>query len=150
MILEIQNRSGVAVPRQYLNVFFKSVERRFSRGLQKQIATKSLLIVFVSQIEAKRLNAQFRGRSYATDVLSFAPSEPDSLGELVMSPHVLKRQAREHGMTFRDEVAYMVLHGLLHLLGFDHETNERDAKKMFRLQDDVFWKVMSGFRTQKS
>jgi probable rRNA maturation factor len=53
----------------------------------------------------------------------------------------LKRQAREHKLSFQHELGYMVLHGILHLLGYDHETSEADAEKMFAIQDEVFEKL---------
>ncbi len=84
------------------------------------------------------MNHEFRGKDYATDVLSFDSLEPTSLGELVLCPEVLKRQAQEHGLTYQQELGYMLLHGVLHLLGYDHETNPKDAEKMFALQDAVF------------
>ncbi len=73
-----------------------------------------------------------------TDVLSFDPIEPDDLGELVLCPSVLRKQAKEHKLKYEIELGYMVIHGVLHLLGYDHEKTEKEAKKMFRLQDLVF------------
>lgn len=99
---------------------------------------ESLQLVFVTKSEIAKLNREYRGKAYATDVLSFAPTEPGSLGELVFSLDVLKRQAKEHDMKFQDELGYMVLHGVLHLLGYDHEVSVAGAKRMFRLQDKVF------------
>ena len=99
---------------------------------------KELILVFLDTKTAKKLNQQFRGRDYATDVLSFDPIDPQSLGELVICPQVLKKQAKEHGISFELELGYMVLHGVLHLLGFDHEENEQQAEEMFKLQDEIF------------
>lgn len=101
-------------------------------------AADSLQLVFVTKPMMAKLNREFRGKSYATDVLSFAPTEPGSLGELVFSLDVLKQQAKAHDMKFQDELGYMVLHGVLHLLGYDHEESEAGARRMFRLQDKVF------------
>ncbi len=97
-------------------------------------------MVFLDSQSAKKINYEFRKKNYATDVLSFSPIEPGSLGELVMCPDVLKKQAREHGLSFRQELTYMLLHGILHLLGYDHEKSAAEAKKMFQIQDRLFEK----------
>jgi probable rRNA maturation factor len=109
----------------------------------KRFAGKELVIVFVNSKEQRRLNKSFRGKDYATDVLSFDPMEPGALGELVICPEVIARQAKEHGLLVREELGYMVLHGFLHLLGFDHEKGEREAKRMFTLQDDLFERMLT-------
>ncbi len=99
--------------------------------------------MFLDSTPAKKINWQFRGKDYPTDVLSFEPvDEESSLGELVLCPQVLQKQAVEHKQDYNDELGYMVLHGVLHLLGFDHEKSEADAKKMLELQDDVFQKLL--------
>ena len=111
--------------------------------LAKKLRGKELVVAFLDPGPARKLNKQFRQKDYATDVLSFgAEGDPAALGELVICPQVIVRQAKEHGLSVREELAYMVLHGVLHLLGFDHETSERDAKKMFKLQDGLFEKLL--------
>jgi probable rRNA maturation factor len=98
----------------------------------------SAAIVFVGDEAIKKLNRQFRDRNYVTDVLSF-PSQPEAfevdhqaqLGEVVISVHRAMAQAKEHGLTFSCEVKQLILHGLLHLFGYDHET---DRGQMDRLE----------------
>jgi probable rRNA maturation factor len=94
----------------------------------------------------KKLNQQFRGRDYATDVLSFEGQGLSDdggavLGELVLCMPVIKRQAKEHGLSLNEELGYMVLHGILHLLGFDHERTRAEAARMFKVQDEIFAKL---------
>ncbi|HMG76214.1 MAG TPA: rRNA maturation RNase YbeY [Pyrinomonadaceae bacterium] len=99
---------------------------------------KDATIVFVSDNAIKELNRRFRGKNYATDVLSF-PSQVEAfeighqsqLGEVVISVHRARVQAKEHGLTFSGEVKQLILHGLLHLSGYDHET---DSGEMNRLE----------------
>jgi probable rRNA maturation factor len=83
-----------------------------------------------------RLNGQYRGKPYATDVLSFdAPAvfrRQGHLGELVICGAVLRRQAREQGHSPARELRVLLVHGLLHLLGFDHERGPRAAREMAR------------------
>lgn len=102
---------------------------------------QSLQIVFVSSAKIRQLNKEFRKKNQATDVLSFDPVEEGSLGELVLSLVVLKRQAAQHEVKLKDELGYMILHGMLHLLGYDHvvpQVSPHAARAMFQLQDKVF------------
>lgn len=143
MKLTILNQSGQSVPRTFLQKWVKRLDRLAAKKIApKRYRGKELLIVFMNEKEARQLNQSYRGKDYATDVLSFEAVEPGSLGELVICPKVISRQAKEHGLLVREELGYMVLHGFLHLLGYDHETNERDATKMFAIQDDLFERLL--------
>lgn len=68
----------------------------------------------------KRLNKLYRGKNYATDILSFAPKE-GTLGELVLCLPTIRSQARRNGLGTKEELGYMLVHGVLPLLGYDHE-----------------------------
>jgi probable rRNA maturation factor len=128
----------------------RRLHRRLTKANQKKELAKELVVVFVDKEEAQRLNFQFRGKNYATDVLSFSSIAGDAIGELVLCPDILQLQAREIGWSFRNEAAYMCLHGLLHLLGFDHEKSERQARRMFSLQDDIFFGELKCLRSGAS
>lgn len=113
------------------------------RGLPVQDSRRAkscreLSVVFVEKKEARQLNHRYRRRNYATDVLSFSPVEEESLGELVFCYPVIKKQAREHDLSVNDEFLYLLIHGFLHLLGYEHEKSKKAAEKMFRLQDQLF------------
>jgi probable rRNA maturation factor len=94
-------------------------------------------IVFVSDSAIRKLNRQFRGKNSATDVLSF-PSQPESfetdaetnLGEIVISLDRAQAQAKENGLTDVNEVEQVILHGLLHLCGYDHETDNGEMNRL--------------------
>jgi probable rRNA maturation factor len=103
----------------------------------QELAGRALLVAFLPEPEARGLNKHYRNKDYATDVLSFG-GEGDALGELAICPKVISRQARERGLLARQELGYMVLHGFLHLLGYDHERGGRAAARMFRLQDEIW------------
>lgn len=117
-------------------------------------AEVELSVVFVDEATIKELNARYGGKSEATDVLSFPiddeppesgrhpdsggsgpgePSEPDELalllGDVYICPAVAARNAPEHAGTYEDELALLVVHGILHLLGMDHE-DEGEAEEM--------------------
>lgn len=144
MHLTILNQSARAVPRKFLEVWVAQLSRLAAREVSsRRYRDKELVIVFVDPKEQRRLNKQYRGRDYATDVLSFESVDPESLGELVICPEVIARQAREHGLLQREELGYMVLHGFLHLLGYDHERSKAEEKRMFAIQDRLFDRLLS-------
>lgn len=91
----------------------------------------------------RTLNRIYRNKDRATDILSFAEiGGPKSMGELIMAWPYVQKQAKQKKVTLMQEVALLVVHGALHLKGFDHET-KADAKKMFLLQDQILWTLGS-------
>ena len=105
-----------------------------ARWLTK-VAPKSvrgeLSIALVSDARMRILNRSYRRKDYATDVLSF-PAE-GSLGDLVIATGVAARQAREAGHAYNTELRVLALHGLLHLLGYDHD-DPKDKGRMARAE----------------
>jgi probable rRNA maturation factor len=102
-------------------------------GTNKTRAT----VVFVSDAGIKELNRQFRGRIYATDVLSFPsmaePFETENqshLGEVVISVQRAAAQAKTNRLSFATEIKQLILHGLLHLCGYDHETDKGEMNRL--------------------
>ena len=92
----------------------------------------SATIAFVSDKRIRDLNRQFRGIDKATDVLSFPADEPDesNLGDIAISAETAATQAKENGLSFDDEIAQLILHGLLHLSGYDHETDNGEMNRL--------------------
>jgi len=99
---------------------------------------KTAAIAFISDRRMKELNSFFRGKNSTTDILSF-PHEPDefdndasNLGDIVISVEQAARQAEENGLTLENEIKQLILHGLLHLCGYDHETDngEMNAREL--------------------
>ena len=86
-------------------------------------------VAFVSDKAIRELNRQFRGVDKATDVLSFPADEVHNLGDIAISVDTAARQAKENGLTFDEEVAQLILHGLLHLSGYDHETDNGEMNR---------------------
>ncbi len=107
--------------------------REFAKRLKAEVAKgRDFCGIITSDAEMRRLNKQFRKKDYTTDVLSF-PASPmsESIGDLAISWDRAKQQAIEHGHTPADEVRILMLHGVLHLTGLDHE---RDRGKMARAE----------------
>jgi probable rRNA maturation factor len=90
-----------------------------------------MTVAIVSDARVRALNRKFRKKDRATDVLSFPSEEPGYLGDVVISGGVAARQARAAGHSLATELRVLALHGLLHLLGYDHE---RDDGQMARLE----------------
>ncbi|WP_305072503.1 rRNA maturation RNase YbeY [Propionivibrio sp.] len=81
--------------------------------------------------EGQSLNRDYRGKDYATNVLSFPYEiEPVVIGDLAICHPVVAREAAEQGKTLEAHYAHLVVHGVLHLQGYDHETGEADAARM--------------------
>ena len=91
----------------------------------------SATIAFVSDKTIRQLNRQFRGADKATDVLSVPAGDEDetNLVDVAISVETAARQAKENGLTFDEEVAQLILHGLLHLCGYDHETDNGEMNR---------------------
>jgi len=91
-------------------------------------------IAFISDSEMRKLNKRYRGIDKTTDVLSFS-GEEKFLGEIIISYAQIKRQAKELGNKPKDELIFILVHGLLHLLGYDDKT-EKGRLEMIRLGDE--------------
>ncbi|HET6979756.1 MAG TPA: rRNA maturation RNase YbeY [Pyrinomonadaceae bacterium] len=87
-------------------------------------------IAFVSDKRIRELNRQFRGIDKATDVLSFPAEEEANLGDVAVSVETAAIQAKENGLTLDQEIAQLILHGLLHLSGYDHETDNGQMNRL--------------------
>ena len=101
--------------------------RRWARAALGRPAEVTLR--FVAEAEGRRLNREFRGRDYATNVLTFVYGAKPLAGDIVICAPVVAREAREQGKPVRAHHAHLVVHGLLHLQGYDHE-RLADAERM--------------------
>lgn len=138
------NQSQKSMPRQWVQAWMQALEKELKKS-KISLSAKEMSLVFLDPVAAKKMNFDYRGKNYATDVLSFH-GDAESLGELLMCPQVLLKQAKEHGHSFRAELGYMLIHGVLHLLGYDHEKSKKEAQKMFKIQDQVFDSLCKKFQ----
>ncbi len=113
--------------------------------------TQQISVAFVSEKEMRKLNLAYRGADRVTDVLSFTLEEgtgnggqgiegEENYGEIILSYEQAKRQAKTMKHSVHDELTFLLVHGLLHVFGFDHE-QEKDAKKMFPLQTRILTRL---------
>ncbi|MDP1613049.1 MAG: rRNA maturation RNase YbeY [Sulfuritalea sp.] len=109
------------------------------RWVRAACATPAEVTVrFVDGDEGRALNRDYRGKDYATNVLSFPyESGTDLSGDLVLCLPVVEREAREQGKSPEAHFAHLIVHGMLHLQGYDHETGRADAKRMEALEQKI-------------
>lgn len=128
-ILNNQKRVRLVLPR------FEKFSNRSLRQLN--LNSRSVAIAFVTDTEIARLNKTYRRKNEATDVLSFPaqpakrPNKKKFLGDIAIAPAVARRYAKKNGRTLENEICILILHGILHLLGYDHET---DRGQMDRIE----------------
>jgi probable rRNA maturation factor len=108
--------------------------RKWCRAALAKAAVVTLRIV--AEGEARRLNRQFRGKDYATNVLTFIYGDRPLEGDVVICAAVVAREAREQGKAVEAHYAHLVVHGMLHLQGLDHE-EPREAAAMERREKRV-------------
>jgi probable rRNA maturation factor len=107
---------------------------RFAAGLRRRLAGSREFAVCIASDAALRLaNRRYRGTNHSTDVLSFPEGGGARLGDILISAPRAQRQARRLGHSVDEEIKILLLHGLLHLLGHDHE---RDGGRMRRLEQN--------------
>ena len=97
-----------------------------------------ITIRFVDEEEGRALNRDFRHKDYATNVLTFPyETEPVLCGDLVICRPVVEREAREQEISPEAHCAHLIVHGVLHLQGYDHETGDEDAEQMEALESAI-------------
>ena len=119
--------------------------RRFAESLLDVVgeSQSELGVELVGDRRMRRLNRQYRGRDSSTDVLSFSMREAPGplsplLGDVVISLPAVSRQALNHRHSINDEFAIVLIHGILHLCGYDHERGSKEAQRMRRQERRLF------------
>ena len=118
-----------------------SFRKWVAAALKGRIREADLAIRIVGTKEGRALNRHYRGRDYATNVLSFPAELPEGvvlplLGDIVLCAPVIAREAREQKKALADHYAHLTVHGTLHLLGWDHE-DAREADCMEQLEREI-------------
>jgi probable rRNA maturation factor len=128
MIVNLQRK--IKLDTKPLQKFVASIQDEVGEAKDSEFS-----VAFVSDRRMKELNSFFRGKNSTTDVLSF-PHEPDefdndqtNLGDIVISIEQAERQAKENKLTLESEIKQLIIHGLLHLCGYDHETDNGEMNK---------------------
>ncbi len=140
-MIEIRNLTTGQVDEDFLRkTASKVLEGEKKKGLEVSIA-------FIGQGRMRKLNKRYRGKNRVTDVLAFPaqkigkekfvtpPKHTEGLGEVVICLREVKKNAKRFASTFEKELATCLIHGILHLLGYDHEKDEKAAKEMEKKQE---------------
>ncbi|WP_375204628.1 rRNA maturation RNase YbeY [Hyphococcus sp.] len=102
---------------------------------------REIALLFCNDAAIAELNSRFRGKTGPTNVLSFPSGEEEGfLGDIALARETCAREAEEKGLSLRDHAAHLIIHGMLHLIGYDHETEE-DAAQMERREKEIL-KIM--------
>jgi rRNA maturation RNase YbeY len=130
----------------------KGAGRRFKGTRLAKIAEAILVLVgeaeaelslaLIGNAEMKKLNGKYRQKHYPTDVLSFplpktTRSAEGLLGDVIISVEKAQQQAKERGRTTHQEIVTLLIHGIVHLVGYDHERSAEDARVMKRLERKI-------------
>lgn len=125
---------------EFLNLTDSSFEKRFFVALAKKVLKEEnregdISVVLVDEEKMRELNNRYRKKDKSTNVLSFCYQEGEKfvfpsknllkLGEVILCPFFIKKQAQERGLDFKEELARTFIHGILHLLGYNHNTTKK-------------------------
>ena len=125
-MIEVNNLTTVKVDEEFFKKIAEKVLEEESASWRK--GNKNLSIALIGQGRIRELNKRYRGKTRVTDVLAFPNNEFD-LGEIVICLREVKKNAQRFNSTFKKELARVSIHGILHLLGYDHEKSDAQAKK---------------------
>lgn len=139
------------VPKGVGRIFLEKATKMVLAEEQRQ--EEVMEIVFLSRPEIKKLNQQYRKKNRPTDVLSFAGEgkadfplvsrQPKLLGQIAICWPEVAANAANYGILSREELTRVLVHGILHLLGYDHEANSKQARQMAKKQEEYVFKALS-------
>ena len=136
-MIEINNLTNFAVDK----AFFLGVAKKVLKGENR--GTENLSIAFVVPEEIQKLNKRYRKKDTPTDVLSFEKVSEfkDEASEVIICPHVVRGNTHFSRLPLKKELAKVLIHGILHTLGYDHERSKADEEKMFEKEEKYFLKI---------
>ena len=136
-MIEINNLTNFVVDKKY----FLGVAKKVLKGENRE--RENISIAFVSPEEIRELNKKYRKKDKPTDVLSFERISDfkDEFCEVIICPAVVKEESSDSPLSFKKELAKMLIHGVLHALGYDHELSKAEEERMFQKQDYYLSKV---------
>lgn len=144
--IEIFTEGNVSLP-------FNDIDEKFFSMIADRSLTQtatdnvSINLILTDNEYIKTINNEYRGKDTPTDVISFAYRDDpfpviedtiEELGDIYISLEKASEQAVEYGTTLADELKRLIIHGILHLLGYDHEKSEEEEKRMNALEEKIF------------
>ncbi len=137
-------KEGVKLPDKISEAYVKKIVKRTAIECSKDKISAAL--IFCSNDYIKEINKKFRKKNYPTDVLSFPETDDafpfekksyNNLGEIYISADKIIEQAEQFGVTIREEMTRLIVHGFLHLTGYDHEKSKAEERKMFKKEEEI-------------
>lgn len=144
-MVEINNLTPIPINKE----FIKRVGEEVLTGEKKKKNT-NISVAFVSSAIIKNANNKYRNKNKITDVLAFpgwakgkvfSEGKVKSLGEMMICPSAVKKNAKTFGLSFKKELSKVLIHGILHLLGYSHESSKRRAGEMGKKQNYYLSKI---------
>ena len=135
-MIEINNFTKFSVDKKFVRGVAKNVLRGENRGME------NLSIAFITPLMIKKINKLYRKKNEPTDILSFEriSNLPKDFNEIVICPAVLKNNAAKEGVSFKKELTKMLIHGILHIVGYDHEVSNKAKENIFVKQEYYLYK----------
>ena len=136
-MIEINNLTNFVINKK----FYTGVAKKVLKGENRE--RENLSIAFVSEDEIKKLNKKYRKKDTVTDVLSFGKVSDfkEEISEIVICPKFVKENIANEKISFKKELSKMLIHGILHVLWYDHEGSEKQAEEMENKQNKYLSKV---------
>jgi probable rRNA maturation factor len=128
-MIEINNLTKEKIREEFLKKIAKTVLKGKKKGLS---------IALVKKGEIRSLNKKYRKKDKVTDVLSFSYGKE---GEIILCPEKIKENAKRSGLSCEEELIRVLIHGILHFLGYDHEKSEKEARVMELKQEKYFSQI---------
>lgn len=145
--IKLSSKRLTTVVRQIIGYLYQS--KKLSKFQIEKKHSITISIVLIGRERMKEINFKYRGKKYVTDVLSFSYvekvglSEEIYLGEILINPERAKIQARQYGVSLWQEITRLLVHGVLHLLGYDHEVSTGEARRMRKLEQEILSNLKS-------
>ncbi len=144
-MIEIRNLTETSVDKEIL----KKAAQKVLKEEYKKTPIYNLSVVLVKKKTIRELNKKYRGENKLTDILSFSakshtkqkfilPEEierKNNLGEIIICPRVVKKNAEKFNLTFKKELTKILIHGVLHLLGYNHKKSKKEAELMKKKEE---------------
>jgi len=128
-MIEVNNLTTNPIKEEFIIKLAEEVLKSEKPASSQLGEESNLSIALVGPGRIRALNKKYRGKNKVTDVLAF-PNKEVGIGEIVICLRQVKKNAKNSNSTFEKELARVLIHGILHLLGYDHERNEQEAEKM--------------------
>ncbi|MGB9891008.1 rRNA maturation RNase YbeY [Thermodesulfovibrio yellowstonii] len=140
--IRVASKKVISRIKKIVSFLYETKDQKLSKIIIKNPAFLLISVIFVGDKKMKELNSKYRGKNSVTDILSFPylENEPSGnlfLGEIIINPKKVFSQAKQYNKTFWQELDRMLAHGILHLLGYDHEVSDSEARKMRKLEQKI-------------